>query len=40
MEIQDYKRLRWEYCLLMLALLARVFLNSFFNGLADHIMYY
>ncbi len=40
MDIRDYQRLRWEYILLMVALLARIFLNSFFNGLADHILSY
>jgi len=40
MSLSDYKRIRLEYCLLIIALLARIFLNSFFNGLADQFLKY
>lgn len=37
---KDYRRLRVEYCLLILALLARIVLNSFFNLFAGQVLEY
>jgi hypothetical protein len=40
MKLEDYKKIRLEYSLLIVALLARIFLNGFFNGLAEQFLKY